>query len=128
MCLLDEVESWSESGIVCRTSSHRQACNPLRTDGTLGIANGIEYAAQAMAIHGALLSSGAATARVGFLTSVRDVQWTQMRLDNIEGFLSVRAELISGNNVNMLYSFGVQTEDSILLSGRASVMLNAEDR
>ena len=39
-----------------RASSHRAADNPLRAHGRLGAACGIEYAAQAMAVHGALLA------------------------------------------------------------------------
>jgi predicted hotdog family 3-hydroxylacyl-ACP dehydratase len=59
MCLLDEVTGWDTERISCRTSTHRAADNPLRAHGQLGIACGIEYAAQAMAAHGALLGGGA---------------------------------------------------------------------
>ena len=54
MCLLDEVVDWSAERIRCRTRTHCAADNPLRADGRLGVACGIEYAAQAMAVHGAL--------------------------------------------------------------------------
>ena len=57
MCLLDRVVDWSDSRIACAATSHAAPANPLRADGRLGAANGIEYAAQAMAIHGALLRS-----------------------------------------------------------------------
>lgn len=126
MCLLDTIEFWNEVEIVCLASSHRLKDNPLRADGILGIANGIEYAAQCMAAHGALLANDDETASVGFLTSVRDVQWHRMRLDDIDSDLTVCAERISGNEVNILYRFGVHAEGITLLSGRASVMLNAE--
>ena len=56
MCLLDYVEAWDRERIRCRASSHRAADNPLRAYGRLGAACGIEYAAQAMAVHGALLA------------------------------------------------------------------------
>lgn len=125
MCLLDTVENWNEAGIVCKASSHRLADNPLRAEGRLGIANGIEYAAQAMAIHGALLADGNEAPDAGFLTSVRNVQWHRGRLDDVAGDLTICAERLSGNEVNILYSFSVHSADAILLSGRASVMLNA---
>lgn len=125
MCLLDAVESWNQSGISCRTGSHRLPDNPLRTNGCLGIVNGIEYAAQAMAVHGALLADNHITPSVGFLTSVRNVQWHHTRLDHLDSDLMVRAECISGNEVNILYSFDLHAEGTILLSGRASVMLDA---
>ena len=59
MCLLDEVLSWDALRIRCRSGTHRAADNPLRAHGRLGVACGIEYAAQAMAVHGALCASGA---------------------------------------------------------------------
>ncbi len=125
MCLLDLVERWNETEIVCRASSHRLSDNPLRADGSLGITNGIEYAAQAMAVHGALLADDAAPPLVGYLTSVRDVQWNRMRLDDIDSDLTICAARISGNEVNILYSFTVLTQGETLLSGRASILMNA---
>jgi len=125
MCLLDAVEEWNEAEIVCRASSHRLTDNPLRAAGGLGIATGIEYAAQAMAVHGALLAGDDETPTVGFLTSVRDVRWQRPRLDDVVGDLMVHAERISGNDVNILYRFDIQAAGAMLLCGRASVMLKA---
>jgi predicted hotdog family 3-hydroxylacyl-ACP dehydratase len=62
MCLLDEVLEWSTEQIRCRSATHRDAHHPLRAHGRLGIACGIEYAAQAMAVHG-VLSGGALAGR-----------------------------------------------------------------
>ena len=59
MCLLDEVLSWDATRIRCRSNTHRTADNPLRAHGRLGAACGIEYAAQAMAVHGALVAASA---------------------------------------------------------------------
>ena len=58
MCLLDEVIEWDAQHIRCRSATHRDPDNPLRSHGRLGIACGIEYAAQAMALHGALAAHG----------------------------------------------------------------------
>ena len=60
MCLLDEVLAWNEQRIVCSAVSHTSPENPLRLAGRLGSANGVEYAAQAMAVHGALLAPATA--------------------------------------------------------------------
>jgi predicted hotdog family 3-hydroxylacyl-ACP dehydratase len=125
MCLLDRVESWNETTIICRANSHLRADNPLRHAGRLGIANGIEYAAQAMAVHGALLASADQAPSAGFLTSVRNVRWQRQRLDDVEGELVARAERLSGNELNILYDFSLHCADDVLLSGRASVMLDA---
>ncbi len=127
MCLLDSVESWDEQGIVCLTRSHAQVDNPLRTGDTLGIANGIEYAAQAMAVHGALLLDEGEAPPAGYLTSVREVHWHRARFDDVKSPLRVCAQRLSGNGSNVLYSFAIYADDSLLLDGRASVVLNVAD-
>ncbi|MDP2369852.1 3-hydroxylacyl-ACP dehydratase [Rhodoferax sp.] len=125
MCLLDSVERWSDDDITCRAVSHRCAANPLRIDGRLGIANGIEFAAQAMAVHGALLAANDGPPAVGFLTSVRDVQWQRTRLDDIDADLVVHARRIAGNSGSLLYQFELHADETVVLSGRASVMIKA---
>lgn len=125
MCLLDGVEHWSNEDIVCRTSTHRLADNPLRDRGALGMANGIEYAAQAMAVHAALLAGSESAPAAGYLASVRDVQWTSARLDDLDGPLRVRARRMSDAGNHVMYSFAVEAGGSAVLQGRASVVLDA---
>jgi predicted hotdog family 3-hydroxylacyl-ACP dehydratase len=125
MCLLDAVTAWSESQIHCRAISHRDPTNPLRAADRLGAANGIEYAAQAMAIHGALLANSGDRPRQGYLTSVRSVTLHVARLDDLAGELDVRAERLSGDNNNILYQFSVSHAGRCLLEGRAAVVLDA---
>ena len=125
MCLLDAVSEWSGEAITCTASSHTDPANPLRADGRLGAANGIEYAAQAMAIHGALLACNDGQPRQGYLTSVRGVTLHAARLDDLAGELIVRAERLSGDANNILYQFSVSHADRCLLAGRAAVVLDA---
>lgn len=125
MCLLDEVLSFDEQHIVCVTNSHRQAPHPLAHAGRLGAAAGIEYAAQAMAVHGAVLSGGG-PGRGGYLTSVRDARWSVDRLDDIDGPLEVEAQRLSGDDNNVLYAFSVRAQGKELLSGRTTVILRAD--
>lgn len=125
MCLLDEVLSFDEQHIVCVTHSHRRAPHPLVHAGRLGAAAGIEYAAQAMAVHGAVLSGGG-PGRGGYLTSVRDARWTTDRLDDIEGPLEVEAQRLSGDDNNVLYAFSVRAQGKELVSGRTTVILRAD--
>lgn len=125
MCLLDAVEQWDAEAIVCRASSHRRSDNPLRAADRLGIANGIEFAAQAMAVHGALLAADDAAPTVGFLTSVREVQWQRPRLDDIASDLMVHAQRISGSANSLLYQFELRADEAVVLRGRASVMQKA---
>ncbi|HEY8856822.1 MAG TPA: 3-hydroxylacyl-ACP dehydratase [Rugosibacter sp.] len=127
MCLLDCVEAWDEQRIQCRTSSHRAADNPLRAYGRLGAACGIEYAAQAMAVHGALLASpDSVGARVGYLVSARGTQLHVLRLDDIANDLVVEAACIARSENNVLYQFSVSAAGRLLLDGRATVVLDAE--
>ncbi len=125
MCLLDRVEACDATHIVCHADSHRAADNPLRHDGRLGIAAGIEYAAQAMAAHGAMLSPAGGRPRVGYIASVRGVECLADRLDEA-GDLIVRAERISGDDLTVLYAFEVSAAAGPLLRGRATVVLRVE--
>jgi predicted hotdog family 3-hydroxylacyl-ACP dehydratase len=137
MCLLDEVIAWNARHIRCSTGTHRALDNPLRSHDRLGIACGIEYAAQAMALHGALhgtLASAAATAnagaavRVGLLASVRDVRLHVSRLDDIESDLFCEVTHVAGDDLTALYEFALRDKDKSLLAGRASVVLDAGRR
>lgn len=126
MCLLDAVLAWDSGQIHCRASSHRQPDNPLRAAERLGAACGIEYAAQAMAVHGALLAPEGAPPRPGYLASVRSVQLAVDRLDDLAQDLDIVAERLSGDEHNILYHFRVEHAGDLLLSGRAAVMLVAQ--
>ena len=126
MCLLDAVLAWDSGQIHCRASSHRQPDNPLRAAERLGAACGIEYAAQAMAVHGALLAPEGAPPRPGYLASVRSVQLAVDRLDDLPQDLDIVAERLSGDENNILYHFRVEHAGDLLLSGRATVMLVAQ--
>lgn len=125
MCLLDAVVDWSENAISCRAISHTDPANPLRAADRLGAATGIEYAAQAMAIHGALLAGQDDAPRQGYLTSVRSVTLHVDRLDDLSGPLDVQAERLSGDANNILYQFSVGHAGRCLLAGRAAVVLDA---
>ncbi|MDP1923742.1 MAG: 3-hydroxylacyl-ACP dehydratase [Thiobacillus sp.] len=125
MCLLDHVDSWDAQHIHCSASSHRAPDNPLRAHGRLGAACGIEYAAQAMAAHGALLVAADSAPRAGYLASVRGVELRVARLDDIAADLRVEAERMSGDDNTILYGFSVFAEQELLLNGRAIVVLDA---
>jgi predicted hotdog family 3-hydroxylacyl-ACP dehydratase len=138
MCLLDEVLDWSAERIRCRTRTHCAADNPLRADGRLGVACGIEYAAQTMAVHGALSHEAATKAAgataagaaapvpaAGFLAGVRGVEFYVERLDDVLGDLICQAVRVAGDSGSALYEFELRGADRTLLRGRATVMLDA---
>lgn len=124
MCLLDSVRRWDVSTIECTAISHRDENNPLRRDGMLPAVCGVEYGAQAMAVHGGLLA-GDDGPRVGYLASVRDVQINVQRLD-LCGELRVRAECLMNNENTQMYEFTLHDGDELLLSGRAAVFLQED--
>jgi predicted hotdog family 3-hydroxylacyl-ACP dehydratase len=132
MCLLDEVISWDSRHLRCRSASHRLGLNPLRAHGHLGIACGIEYVAQAMAVHGAIgaerAGGGAARADVGFLAGLRDVRMHAPRLDDIESDLVCEVHRIAGDAMTAIYTFCLNAGQRTLLSGRATVVLDAKQR
>jgi predicted hotdog family 3-hydroxylacyl-ACP dehydratase len=129
MCLLDEVIAWSDARVSCRSSTHREADNPLRAYGRLGIACGIEYAAQAMAVHGALVAGAAqpagGTPGAGFLAAVRGVRFHALRLDAVRGDLICDAVRMAGDATTALYEFELRSEAALLLCGRATVIFDA---
>ncbi|HEX3396635.1 MAG TPA: hypothetical protein VHS76_08025 [Steroidobacteraceae bacterium] len=131
MCLLDEVIDWNAHQLRCRTGTHRALDNPLRAHERLGIACGIEYAAQAMALHGALAGAGAsrgAASRVGLLASVRELRMHVLRLDDIESDLVCEVTHLAGDSLTALYEFALHDAHRCLLGGRASVVLDAAGR
>jgi predicted hotdog family 3-hydroxylacyl-ACP dehydratase len=138
MCLLDEVLHWDARQIRCRSATHRTADNPLRAYGRLGAVCGIEYAAQAMAVHGALVGASAPLASsmseqvrdslgrsVGYLASVRSVTLHIARLDDLNHDLIACAERLAGDARTVLYEFRVTSEQVLVLEGRASVVIDA---
>jgi predicted hotdog family 3-hydroxylacyl-ACP dehydratase len=126
MCLLDAVTEWDGQRIRCTAKSHRDVDNPLRAHDRLGAACGIEYAAQAMAAHGALLAASDGSPGAGYLASVRGVELHVSRLDDIADDLEVEAERLSGDDNTILYGFRVSAAGRELLSGRAAVVLDAD--
>lgn len=120
MCLLDAVVHWDEHSIHCISCSHRDANNPLRTERGLAAINGVEYGAQAMAVHGGLLAGG--RVQPGYLASVRNVSIMSPLLDEMPGDLHIKANWLSGENGNFMYHFTIETENQdLLLSARALV-------
>lgn len=127
MCLLERVLDWDEQLIACEAISHTAPDHPLRHADRLGAAIGVEYAAQAMAVHGALLAASDTKPTQGYLTSVRGLTLHVGRLDDIAGPLLIRAERQSGDERLILYAFSVHGDQRCLLEGRATVVLDAQN-
>jgi len=120
MCLLAGVLQWDEASLLATTESHTALDNPLRANGRLGVVHGIEYAAQAMAVHAALLG---AMPRAGFLASVRSAQLHVMWLDDVREALLIHIHRVHGDSSGLLYRFNLQSSAGrALLDGRAAIL------
>jgi len=124
MCLLDGVVDWDEQRIRCVSRTHLDAGNPLRAGGRLPAICGIEYAAQAMAVHGGLAGPVRGKPARGGLASVREVTCRRERLDELEGDLVVEAGRVMGDDARVIYEFRLSVADEEVMTGRAAVVLD----
>jgi predicted hotdog family 3-hydroxylacyl-ACP dehydratase len=125
MCLLHVLHESSDTHVLCSTTSHRATDNPLRSASGLLSCNAIEYAAQAMALHGAMTAAADGPPRGGRLASVRSVKLHVSRLDTIDGPMFVHAERLAGDAGQAMYQFTLRDErQHTLVQGRATVLLN----
>lgn len=128
MCLLASVESWDDRSIICHARNHRDPGHPLRTRSGLLSTCLIEYAAQAMAVHGGLLTRAqVGTMTPGFLAAARNVRFNRLRLDDLPPAtpdeLRIVAHCEAGDERQLLYEFSAFHADTLLASGRVSVAL-----
>ena len=124
MCLLERVQHWDETAIHCLATSHRDADNPLRSRDGLSAVCGIEYAAQAMAVHAGLRVAGVASKpAAGMLASVRDLRLAVATLDDVGGDLHIHALRLSGDDTGFIYEFNIKADDDALMSGRIVIKL-----
>ncbi|MFN3397192.1 MAG: 3-hydroxylacyl-ACP dehydratase [Sulfurimicrobium sp.] len=128
MCLLHEVTAWDADHIACLAINHSDPANPLRHNGQLPAHCAIEYAAQAMAVHGGLAAHNGSKPRVGFIGSVRDVKLHVQRLDDIAAPLEIEAIKQLADANHSLYELRVCAAGRELMTGRAAVFLQREDQ
>lgn len=125
MCLLARLVDWDATRITCSANNHREPKHPLRSASGLLAPAAIEYAAQAMALHGALCGQATGTvATPGYLASARGVQLHRLRLDDLDGDLAVEAIRQAGDDRQILYQFKVSHGGEPVAEGRATVVLN----
>ena len=123
MCLLERVESWDEKNIVCTAHSHRAADNPLRLNGRLAAIHALEYAAQAMAVHGGLTAQRANKhLPSGFLVAVRHAQFHFDRLDTLDHPLTIVATRLIASDANQIYRTEVSAASQLIAEARLTTM------
>lgn len=125
MCLLDAVLDCDIGRIRCRATRHRDTDHPLRLQGALPAVAGLEYAAQACALHGGLNARPGVAGRPGFLASARGLALHVPRLDTVAGDLLVDAWHLAGDEHQALYRFALHDGGGRkLVEGRLAVVLD----
>ena len=122
MCLLDAVTDWDAASIHC-TSALPGADHPLARNRRVPAIVATEYAAQATAVHGALLEA-AGQPRAGMLATLVDVKLAAAALPQQP--LSIRADLLGRSPAGCMYSFEVDAGGASIASGRLLVALAGE--
>ncbi len=112
MSLIDAVEFWDDARIQCTTKSHQSPLNPLLDNGQLKSVLLIEYAAQAMAIHGALLHRSLAseqkTAKQQKLQVIGSVKNLNIHVDTFQSYtqiINIEATRLMTNETGAIYTF-----------------------
>ena len=125
MCLLSAVESWDEDKISCRAISQTDQKNPLRHNGEISAISGVEYAAQAMGVHGALLDTSADTPTLAYLAALRGVK---LHNDSLHQYpeITISCHRLGGDQQGFIYTFEIKAGDTLILEGRATVMKEKE--
>ena len=123
MCFLDAVTDWDAYNIRCSAAAPDES-HPLLRNGKVPAIAAAEYAAQATALHGALLDT-ATTPRAGMLAKLSDVEVHRVWFPADDTTLSVHATLISRTMDGCLYSFDVASAHQPIASGRLIVVFTS---
>jgi len=124
MCLLDDVLQWDDEQIICQARSHQLPDNPLRCEQGLSAIQGIEYGAQAMAVHGGLLAQrDGAPISPGVLVAAREITVNIEWLDHVAEPLIITAHKIIRDHRHCRYEFVLSAEDQALVGGSVTVMM-----
>ena len=124
--LIERVVSSDDARIRVATTLHRSVDNPLRRHGRLAAVHLVEFAAQAMALHGALLDRAAGRApRAALLVSVRDLVLGCEHLERLDGELEILAHALLVNEQGWQYGFSVLHAGREIASGRLAAIASS---
>lgn len=85
----------------------------------------IEYGAQAMAVHGSLLSANdESTEQLSYLVAAHKVEFWVNWLPDIDQPLTIKAECLIGDANGMIYQFTLYALSRLLVQGRLAVMIS----
>lgn len=127
MHLLAGVTALEETMLEAWADGHRDEGHPLRARGVLPASAAIEYAAQAIATHTALVSAPKEKPPIGYLAVLSGVRWAAPRLDDVAGRLAIRVTRLSATSGGLLYEFSVSGPDGVLVTGQQLIALMDDD-
>jgi predicted hotdog family 3-hydroxylacyl-ACP dehydratase len=116
------VQQWDATDIHC-VAAAPSAAHPLARAGIVPAVAAAEYAAQATAMHGALLGGGRAP--TGMLAKLSDVALHARCIPAGGGPLTVHARLLGRSASGCLYDFDVDCAHHPIASGRLMVAFTA---
>ena len=123
MCLLSEVVNWDAASIVC-TADAPVPTHPLARNGCVATIVAAEYAAQATAVHGALLANDHRP-QEGMLAKLVDVHLEVSELPCVR--LTIQAEMMSRSVRGCLYQFDISAADQRMIRGRLMVAFPVQE-
>ena len=134
MCLLDEIIQADETTLTAQAFSYRDADNPLRVNGKIAMVNGVEYAAQAMAVHGSLVlekkqagSKAELKSSQGYIATVRNIELNSPYFPEADpsssAALLIKVKQLMTDQNGFTYQFDIHYEQQLLISGRITVFL-----
>ena len=115
MCFIDAVTDWNRETISCSAAAP-SAAHPLVRNGRVSALVAVEYAAQATALHGALLDT-ATRPQAGKLATLRDVSLHGVWFPVNKNLLTIHAKLLSRTDGGCSYSFKVASDHQPIASG-----------
>ncbi len=121
MLMIDGVTAWDDQQISCISACHRAADNPLLRDGRLSAHHGIEFGAQAAAVHGGLLDKRQAPP-LRALAAVRKARFSRPWLEDLPGRLEIVATLIMLDQQAAIYQADLTHQGDEIASMRLTLM------
>jgi len=126
MSLLDKVTYADRLTLSASAVSHLSSDNPLRFNHKLSSINGIEYAAQAMAIHGFLLSElkqTEASTKTGYIATIRNIDIFTPFFPETESVIKIEVKQLMSDTNGFTYQFHISDGKKTLISGKITVFL-----
>lgn len=123
MCLLERVTACDAECIACESTTHGDPRHALGRDGGLPAVCGLEYALQAMALHGAL-TAGGTPQPPGYLSALRGVRLGTAVLHDAASPLRITATALVAEARGFIYRFAITSDDDrMLLGGQATIII-----